>query len=273
VTVITETVAAGTRVSKTTQTRRRVRQVVVPLLVLLVVLAAWELLPRLGVVRSTVLPPLSTVIPILPSLWVDSAFVSSLGASAIRWSVGLILAIVIGIPLGLVMARSRTTFAFVNPLMVLTYSVPKAALVLIFTLWFGVGLLSSSLVIAIGCGTPLIISAYHGAKGINTHLVWSAWALGTSRHDILRRVVFPAALPEILAGLRTALQLSLFILLASEFLIRQTGIGAYMFNNLDVGQYPTVWAIMVTVATIGVLLDLLYVRLVRICVPWLEGEV
>jgi NitT/TauT family transport system permease protein len=137
------------------------------------------------------------------------------------------------------MARSRTIFAFVNPLMVLTYSVPKAALVLIFTLWFGVGLLSSSLVIAIGCGTPLIISAYHGAKGINTHLVWSASALGTSQHDVLRRIVFPAALPEILAGLRTALQLSLFILLASEFLIRQTGIGAYMFNNLDVGQYPT----------------------------------
>jgi NitT/TauT family transport system permease protein len=249
------------------------RRAALPVGTALAALAVWELAPRTGLVRPSVFPPLSEVARLMPGLLTDTAFLDGVSASAGRWAAGLAIALAFGLPVGLLMGRSRPVFAFVNPLLVLTYSLPKAALVLIFALWFGVGMLATSMVIAVGAVTPILIAAYHGAKAVNTRLLWSATALGTGRLRIFSRVVLPAALPEILSGIRVALQISLFVMLASEFLIRQRGIGAYLFNNLDVAQYAQVWSVIVVIAAAGFLLDVVYVRLVRRCCPWVEGEI
>jgi ABC-type nitrate/sulfonate/bicarbonate transport system permease component len=249
------------------------RRAALPAATVVGALAVWELAPRTGLVRPIVFPPLSEVAALMPGLLTDSTFLEAVSASGGRWAAGLAIALVVGLPLGLLMGRSRPVFAFVNPLLVLTYSVPKAALVLIFALWFGVGLLATSLVIAVGAVTPILIAAYHGTKAINTRLLWSAAALGTTRLRLFSRVVLPAALPQILSGIRVGLQISLFVMLASEFLIRQRGIGAYLFNNLDVAQYAQVWSVIVVIAAAGFLIDVVYVRLVRLCCPWVEGEI
>jgi ABC-type nitrate/sulfonate/bicarbonate transport system permease component len=238
-----------------------------------VVLGSWEVAPRVGLVRPTLIPPFSTVMAELRHVLADPDFLSNFEASARRWAVGFSLAILIGVGLGIVMGRSRIAFFLIDPVVTMSYPVPRAALILILVLWFGVGLTSMSGIIVLGTSIPLIISSYHGAKGVRPNLIWQARALGTSRLRALIKVVLPAALPQVLSGLRIAIAVSLFTLLASELLIRQSGIGAQLFINWDNAQYAAVWAYSVILATIGFGLDFIYVRLVRWLLPWLEGQV
>jgi NitT/TauT family transport system permease protein len=252
----------------------RLGRALLPFAGIAVALLVWELSPRLGLVSSGSVPPFSDVLAGIFGLFADPDFWKNLAASSGRWAAGLTLAICIGVPLGVAMGRNRWLFALVDPLLTMTYPVPKAALILIFVLWWGAGDLSRVVIIIMGCLIPIVISSYHGARGIETRLVWSARALGTHAGlPLLAKVVLPAALPQIFAGLRLAIAISIFTLLASELLIRQSGIGSYMFAFLDDGQTVQVWACATILATIAFLLDFGFVRLVAANVRWLEGDV
>lgn len=244
-----------------------------PLVGVVGVLAVWEAAPRLGLVRATSVPPFSAVAAEAVDVLTDPAFLSEVGASAGRWAAGFAIAILLGVPLGIAMGRSRLVFHAVDPLLTLSYPVPKAALILILVLLFGAGNVSRVTIIVLGCLIPIVMSSYHGAKGVEPRLVWSARGLGTSRLGALFRVVLPAALPAVLSGLRLAIAISIFALLASELLIRQSGVGAYLFTLYDLGATLRVWATASVIATGGFLLDVVYVRGVRQALPWLEGEV
>jgi NitT/TauT family transport system permease protein len=237
------------------------------------VLGLWELAPRMDWVRPESVPPFSDVAGEVVSVLGRPEFLDGLGASAARWAIGLALAILVGVPLGTLMGRSRALHALVDPLLVAGYPVPKAALILVFVLWWGAGDASRIGIVVVGCLIPIVISAYHGAHAVAPALLWSARGLGTGRVLLWRRVILPAALPQILSGLRIAIAIAIFTVLASELLIRGSGLGAYMFTALDNGQTPTVFAMSAIVATLGFLVDALYVAAVRRAAPWLEGEI
>jgi len=236
-------------------------------------LALWEAAPRLHWVRPTSVPPMSAVATEVLAVFRDPTFWPNLLSSTQRWGTGFAIALLVGIPLGILMGRSKPAFHLLDPVLTLTYPVPKAALILIFVLWWGTGNLSRIMIIIMGSLIPIIISSYHGARGLEPRLLWSARALGTGRVATLSRVVLPGSLPQILSGVRLTIAISIFTLLASELLIRQSGIGAYMFTNLDNGQFLRVWAVSAVIAVIGFLLDFVYVRIVRWTLSWLEGDV
>jgi NitT/TauT family transport system permease protein len=249
------------------------RRTLLPFLGIAVALLVWEISPRIGLVSIGSVPPFSHVVVGIAGLLIDPDFWTNLAVSAGRWAVGLGLAIAIGVPLGVAMGRSRRLFALIDPFLTLSYPVPKAALILIFVLWWGAGDLSRIAIIVMGSLIPIVISSYHGSRGIETRLVWSARALGTRAGlPLLAKVVFPAALPQIFAGLRLAIAISIFTLLASELLIRQSGIGSYMFTFLDDGETVQVWACATILATIAFLLDAAFVRIVQANVRWFEGD-
>jgi len=247
--------------------------VLLPALAVGGLLALWELAPRVGLVREESIPPVSRVAAEVVAVLQDPDFWSNLAASAGRWALGFAIAIVVGVAIGVLMGRSRAIYTLVDPLLTVSYPVPKAALILLFVLWWGAGQTSRVLIIVTGCLIPIVISSYHGARSIEPRLLWSARGLGVSRAGTLVRVVLPAALPQILNGLRVAIAISIFTLLASELLIRKSGVGAYMFTFLDTGQNLRVWAMSVILALIGFLLDFLYVRLVRVGFRWMDAEV
>ena len=236
-------------------------------------LGVWELAPRAGWVRAQSVPPFSDVMVEVVDVLGSPGFLDDLGASAERWAIGFALAIVIGVPLGTVMGRWRLLYRLVDPLLVVGYPVPKAALILLFVLWWGAGNGARIAVIVVGCLIPIVISSYHGANAVPPALLWSARGLGTGRVRLWFRVILPAALPQILSGLRLGIGISIFTLLGSELLIRGSGLGASMFTALDNGQTLTVFAMSTIVATIGFLVDLVYVATVRRTLPWLEGQV
>jgi ABC-type nitrate/sulfonate/bicarbonate transport system permease component len=244
-----------------------------PALTIAVALGLWELAPRAGWVREQSVPPFTDVVGEVWRVVGRAGFLDDVGASASRWAIGFALALAIGVPLGIAMGRWRPLYVLVDPLLVVGYPVPKAALILLLALWWGAGNTSRIAIIVAGSLIPIVISAYHGANAVPDALVWSARGLGVRRGRLWPAVILPAALPEILSGVRIAIAISIFTLLASELLIRGSGIGAAMFTALDNGQTLTVFAMSAIVATAGFVIDRLYVAAVRRALPWFEGEV
>ena len=239
-----------------------------PLLACLVLLMAWDVAARLVAIDS--LPSPWSVLNELPKLLSDREVLLNILDSLRRMATGFALAVLFSIPLGLSMGRSRLVAASCNPLMMVIYPVPKAALMPIIMLWLGVSEAAKILVIFLGVSLPVIYHSYQGARAVEEKMLWSAAAMGMEARTRLMRVVLPAALPEIMVGARTGLVLALITMVTSEMIARQSGIGNVLFNALDMAQYQPVYAAIVVIGMIGLLLDVAFEKLRGKLVSWAE---
>src|SRR3569833_1988496 len=211
-----------------------------PALACLGLLAAWQL-ASLALANDS-FPTAWEAMRAIPAILTDKESLINIAASLRRMAIGFALAIAVSIPLGLLMGRSRAVAAFFNPLLMIIYPVPKAALMPIIMLWLGVGDLSKTLVIFLGVSLPLVYHSYQGARAVEEKMLWSAAAMGMSARARLMRVVLPAALPESMVGVRTGLVLALITMVTSEMIARKQGVGDILFNALAMAQYETVYA-------------------------------
>ena len=140
----------------------------------------------------------------------------------------------------------------------------------LFILWLGIGDASKVGAVFLGSLLPVVISAYNSSRGVNVALIWSAWSLGTPRWLIPWKVVLPAAMPEIVSGLRIALALSFTLMVSAEFLISQSGLG-YLISQLgENGDYPGMFAAVLAVTVIGVAADRGFLALSHWVLRWTE---
>jgi NitT/TauT family transport system permease protein len=239
-----------------------------PLLVCLGLVALWEAAARSLEISG--LPPASAALRELPAILGDPEALINIAASLRRMLTGFVLALLIAIPLGLSMGRSRRIAASFNPLLMIIYPVPKAALMPIIMLWLGIGDASKTIVICLGVSLPVIYHSYYGALAVEEKLLWSAAAMGMRPLARLLRIVLPAALPEIFVGIRTGLVLALITMVTSEMIARQTGVGSILINALDMAQNATVYAMIVIIGVMGFLLDVLFEQLRARLIAWAE---
>ena len=158
-----------------------------PLLSLLSLLLVWQVASQLAAIEG--LPPVTRVLAALPGIVFQKETLVDVGASLQRMALGFGLALLLAVPLGLVMGRSRAVAGFFNPLLTVIYPVPKAALMPVIMLWAGVGDASKVLVIFLGVSLPLVYHSYQGARAVDEKLVWSAMAMGTGRTARIFRIV------------------------------------------------------------------------------------
>jgi ABC-type nitrate/sulfonate/bicarbonate transport system permease component len=239
-----------------------------PLLACAGLLAAWELAARATDISG--LPAAHEALRELPTILTDRESLLAILDSMRRMVTGFVLALMVAIPLGLTMGRSRLVAAFFNPLLMIIYPVPKAALMPLIMLWLGVGDASKTLVIFLGVSLPVIYHAYQGARAVEEKMLWSAAAMGMDARARLLRIVFPAALPEIMVGVRTGLVLALITMVTSEMIARKQGVGDLLFNALAMAQYETVYATIVIIGVLGFVVDALFERLRARLVAWAE---
>jgi NitT/TauT family transport system permease protein len=239
-----------------------------PLLACLGLLAIWQVAALM--LSTDSFPTAIEAIRAVPSILGDKESLINILDSLRRMAIAFSAALVVAIPLGLMMGRSRHVAAFFNPLLMITYPVPKAALMPIIMLWLGVGDLAKMLVIFLGVSLPVIYHSFQGAKAVEEKMLWSGAAMGLSAPQRMIRIVLPAALPEILTGCRTGLVLALITMITSEMIARQSGAGNILFNSLDMGQYDTVYAMIIIIGAMGIGLDAAFERLRSRLVRWSE---
>ena len=197
---------------------------------------------------------------LLPPSEIARSFVAALGTSELYGHVaaslgravpGFLLGAALGIALGLVAGVRRGFDQTVSPLVFLSYPVPKIVLLPLFMLWFGIGDASKILIIAFACFYPLYINAYYGARATPRILVWSARNMGASGAQVFRRVVLPAALPYLFAGLRVALALSFIVMFAAEMINARSGLGHLIRDSESSLRFDLMYVALVAIAILG----------------------
>ncbi|WGD56562.1 ABC transporter permease [Bradyrhizobium sp. CB1650] len=241
-----------------------------PVLASIGLLVLWQVAAL--ALKNDSFPTAIEAIRAIPSILGDKEALINIIASLRRMAIGFGVAVLVSIPLGLMMGRSRAVAAFFNPLLMVIYPVPKAALMPIIMLWLGVGDITKTLVIFLGVSLPVIYHSFEGAKAVEEKMLWSGAAMGLSGIQRMVRIVLPAALPETLTGCRTGLVLALITMITSEMIARQSGAGNILFNALDMGQYDTVFAMIIIVGVMGIGLDALFERVRARLVRWSEPQ-
>src|ERR1700759_2446281 len=237
-----------------------------PVLACVGLLVAWQIASL--ALHNDSFPTATEAIRAIPPILGDKDSLVNFGASLRRMAIGFGVAVAVSIPLGLFMGRSRAVASFFNPLLMVIYPVPKAALMPIIMLWLGVGDVSKTLVIFLGVSLPVIFHSFEGAKAVEEKMLWSVAAMGLWAMQRMIRVVLPSALPEIPTGCRTGLVLGLSTMIPSEMIARQSGAGNILFNAMDMGQYDTVFAMIIIVGALGIGLDAAFEHLRNRLVRW-----
>ena len=150
----------------------------------------------------------------------------------------------------------------------MVYPVPKPALIPLFMFWFGIGDFSKIAVITLACLLPVVTATFNGARSIDPMLLWSARSRGTSERRLLWRVVLPAILPQVAAGVRTAIAIAIIVLVSSEFISSEAGLGYLVFSYGGVGADDAMLAVVLYLALIGYALDRIYMACLRRLISW-----
>jgi ABC-type nitrate/sulfonate/bicarbonate transport system permease component len=242
------------------------------LISVLTIIAIWEAAARAGLAPALFLPPFTKVISEWWAVCADGSLPLDLAVSLSRAAAGLFLATLIGVPLGIAMARSRLLHWLFDPVIALAFPSPKIAFLPIFILWFGIYSLSKILLVAFACVFPILIGSFAAASSVSRVWIWSAASLGTSNIAMLFRIVLPAAWPRIFASLRVALPVSLITTFTAEMVSGGGGMGGTLMYSQRFFESPTVFAYILTMLGVGLLLDALMLRIQAALPAWSTAQ-
>jgi ABC-type nitrate/sulfonate/bicarbonate transport system permease component len=174
-----------------------------------------------------------------------------------RYALGFGLAAIVGVPLGLLMGRFRLLDDIVTPLFDAVRFIAPVAWVPFAALWFGTGIGGPTLIIFSGAFPPCLINAYRGAKGVDIRYLEAASMLGISSYKTITQVLFPAAIPSIIAGLRIGAGLGWLSLVGAELIVASSGMGYLIVKGQSAIATDTVMAGMLAIGAVGVIIDVL----------------
>jgi ABC-type nitrate/sulfonate/bicarbonate transport system permease component len=239
-----------------------IRRIVGATYSIVLVAIAWEVAARAGVVPFFFLPPLSVIARTFVAQLADGLLVSEAWLTLFRALSGFTIAVVVGVTLGIGMARSKVVHWFFDPIVAVGLSVPTLTLVPAFVLWFGIGHESKILLVALSCVWSMTVSTYNGARNVDARLIWSARAMGTRERKLLRKVVIPAATPYIFNGMQVALPISLIVAFVFEMVAGGGGLGFLEIMAARFFKAPDLFAALFAILLVGFALDRL-LRLLR----------
>lgn len=242
--------------------RARLLPILLPLATGAVLLALWH-----GAVVWTdakVFPSPLAVLAGLGELAGKGVLLRYIGDSLYRVAGGYLLALVVGVPLGLWMGWNRSAAAALNPLVQVLRPISPLAWIPVAIVLFGVANSAAIFLIFLASLFPIVVAAMNGVRGLPPVYLLAGRNFGLSQAALLRRVVLPAALPQILVGLRISLGIAWLVVVAAEMIAVDSGLGYLVIDSRNAGKrYDLVLAAMVLIGLIGLVLDLLARRVER----------
>jgi len=219
--------------------------------VIAILAGIWEFGARFGTLNPFLLPPLSAV---LERLWDDliaGAVLVDLGLTLYRALSGFAIAAVIGVPVGVLMARSASARWFFDPLVSIGFPMPKIAFLPIFILWFDIYDTSKIIMVAFSCFFPIVSATYAGTSSLDKWPIWSARSLGAKDHELLWEIYLPMAMPQIITGFQVALPVGMITTIVTEMLTGGRGVGGAMIMAGRFADSVGVFAGIVQIVILG----------------------
>ncbi|MCW2888377.1 MAG: sulfonate transport system permease protein [Streptosporangiaceae bacterium] len=239
---------------------------------LLAVLVCWQLGASRGLLGSTTPTP-AQVLTEAVRLLGSGELLGNLAVSLVRVLKGLAIGLSIGLVFGLFAGLARLGEDIIDAPVQAVRMLPHLALVPLFIIWFGIGETSKVSLIAIGVIFPLYINVFHGIRGVDERLVESAKSCGLGRLQLIRKVVLPGALPQILVGLRQSLGIAWLSLVVAEQSATSSGIGYLINQATQFMRTDTVFVVLVVYALLGLGTDLLVRAVEHRALSWRRGLV
>jgi ABC-type nitrate/sulfonate/bicarbonate transport system permease component len=221
--------------------------------------ALWTLAALSGITSRTFMPAPWDVVARFVELsvkpFVGYTLFEHLASSFQRFAMGFVLAVLVGVPLGLLMAWFRWLDRVITPLFEAVRFVAPIAWVPFAALWFGTGIGGPVLIIFMGAFPPVLINTYRGARQVDVKYIEAARMLGASSWRSMTEVLLPAAVPSIVAGLRISAGLGWQSLVGAELIVASSGVGYLMVKGQASISTATVMSGMLAIGVVGLLID------------------
>jgi NitT/TauT family transport system permease protein len=234
--------------------------------------AVWQGAVLLDAVNPLLVPGPGKVLAKLVDLFVSGGFVSDIADSVWRVAVSFAGACLIAVPLGILMGAFRTAEAFFNPFVSAWRYLPAPSFIPILLMWFGTGEAPKLALLFVGVVFFLITLIMDHTRQVRTELVETAQTLGASEWQVLRTVIVPAVMPNVLVSMRQMLAVAWTYLVIAEIVASTTGIGAMMMRARRFLHTDEIMAGIITIGVLGLLCDLLFRLVHRLMFPYLEAR-
>ena len=232
----------------------------------------WQLvstvvLPRLDANLVTLMPPPTAVLAAAWELILSGDLFKHFWASLKREVVAFAYASV-AIPIGILMGWSKTAQSLLEPIFEMLRPIPPIAWIPLAILWFGIGDLQNQFIIFLGIFFPLLINTITGVKNVEHNVVRAARCLGASEMEVLTKVVFRAAMPQIITGIRVGLGVGWMALVAAELVGATSGLGWLISDARSVLRTDIILVGMVSIGAAGLLIDQGLRMVAKKLLPW-----
>ena len=238
--------------------------------------ALWWLVTAMGWIKPLFLPKPQTVfeqfVEYLTGNANDKPLWDHFYASMLRVFSAFLLACVTAIPVGIAMGMSRIARGIFDPPIEFYRPLPPLSYLPLIIIWFGIDELPKVLLIYLACFAPLALAARSGMRSASQEQIHAAYSMGASYWQVIRHVILPSALPEILVGMRIAIGFGWTTLVAAEMVAAHTGLGQMVLNASNFLRTDIVIMGIIVIGVVAYLFDLLMRWVERVVVPW-KGKV
>jgi len=239
----------------------------------------WEYAARKA--GSIFFPPPSDILHRAVTLWLSGppsrlflsgSIFQDVIPSLLRLLGGWALAVLVGVPLGILIGRSRNLSDFFNPALQFLRAIPGPALIPVFIILLGTESTMRVTLIAFGCVWPILLNTIEGTRTVDPVQLDTVKAFRIPRHARLWRIVLPAAMPKIFAGMRVSLSLAVILMVVSELVASTSGIGYRIQNAQIMFLLTDMWCGIVLLALIGYTLNWLFLKVEKRVLAWHRGS-
>jgi len=231
------------------------RRIILSLTGFITLVAVWQTISFLGIFPQGLLPSPIAVSAAVYELWARGVLFGHISDSLYRFFAGYALAVMLGVPFGLLTGWSRRLHALFEPLLQILRPISPIAWLPLAILWFGIGNSPTIFIIFLAAFFPITLSAISAVKNVDPLLLRVARNFGANSRQMLIKIIAPAAFPFLAAGLHMALGAAWVFLVAGEMVGVRSGLGFLIIDGRNQVRYDLVMASMVIIGLLGLAID------------------
>lgn len=234
------------------------------------ILGAWFLLTEIGMINKLFLPSPQNVLRNLVKTAADGSLLKNAGISIYRVVMGFLLAVILGVPLGLLVGSFREAEALIRPICEFVRYMPVPAFVPLVMVWTGIGEMAKIVLVFLGTFFQLVLMIADDAASVPEDLLSASYTLGTRRWSTIRKVLMPAVAPRLMETLRMCIGWAWTYLVVAELVASSSGLGFSILKAQKFFQTEAIFSGILVIGMIGLITDRLFALAIKLMFPWDE---